>query len=183
MTHRSDLLTGVVLLLGSALGPAVAVATPNAKENVPMLVDRIPADMWTGQRVVLATEYPEEQESFRADVTHFLKGRFRVTKDRLFVIPPDHGIMLMGGPFQLGGPGQLQTIDSAPVFYQLPHVRVAPDARTGSIHGKTILTVGATLSGAKVYTAIALHQIPDSTDELIGYFQLEPLIADPAKGL
>ena len=91
--------------------------------------------------------------------------------------------MLMGGPFQLGGPGQLQTMDSALVFYQLPHVRVAPDARTGSIHGKTILTVGATLSGAKVHTAIALHQIPDGTDELIGYFQLEPPIAGPAEGL
>ena len=148
-----------------------------------MLVDRIPADMWNGQRAVLPTDYPKEQKSLRADIAHFLKGRFRVIKDRLFVIPPDHGIVLMAGPFQLGGPGQFQTIDSACVINDRPGVRVAPDARTGSEHGKTILTVGVTLSGEKVYTAIALHYIPDSTDELIGYFQLEPLIADPAKGL
>ena len=148
-----------------------------------MLIEKIPANLWHGQRDVRPTDYPAEQRSLRADVAHYLRGRFRGVGDRLFVIPPDQGIVLSLGPFLLIGPGQFQTIDSGSAFDQRPHVRVLPDALTGSAQGNTALTVGETLSGRKVYTAIALHPIPDRRDELIGYFELEALIAHPAKGL
>ena len=40
-----------------------------------------------------------------------------------------------------------------------------------------------TQSEPRIYTVIALHTVPGSTDELIGYLQLEPLTPDPVKGL
>ena len=145
-----------------------------------MLIDKIPADMWPGQRSAAPTDYADEQQSLRADVALFLKGRFQVVGERIFVIPPDRGIRLMGGPWQTGGPAQFQTIGSEPAYDRRPYVRVVHDPQDKS---KTSVTVGETMSGEKIYTAIALHAIPNSDDELIGYFQLDPLITDPAKGL
>lgn len=149
-----------------------------------MLIDEIPVNMWPGQRMVRPDDYPVEQQSLRADVSAFLRGHFRITGDRLFVIPPDKGINISGAMFQMGGPGQFAEIHSEPALDQRPYVVSTPDARSGGRdEGKTLLTVGVTQTGTKIYTAIALHTVPDSADELIGYFQLEPLIPDPAKGL
>ena len=174
---------GVALLIGSTLGSASAAVAPNTQGHAPMLVDRIPADIWPGQRAVRPTDYPDEQRSLRADTVQFLKGRFHVIKDRLFVIPPYQGTLLTGAKFQLGGPSQFQDIGSVCIINDRIGVRVAPDALTGDPQGKTLLTVGVTQSGEKIYTAVALHYVPDSKDELIGYFQLKPLIKDPTKGL
>ncbi len=174
---------GVALLIGLALGSASAAVAPNTQEHAPMLVDRFPPNIWPGERAIGSAEYLDEQRSLRADVAHFLKGRFRVTMDRLFVIPPYQGTLLTGAKFQFGGPSQFQKIDSVCIINDRIGIRIAPDALTGDPQGKTLLTVGVTQSGEKIYTAVALHYIPDSKDELIGYFQLEPLINDPAKGL
>ena len=150
---------------------------------MPMLIDKIPANLWHGQRDVRPNDYPKEQKVLRDDVARYLKGRFRVVGARLFVIQPDEGIIFRGGPFDMAGPSQFQTINSVPVFDDRPLVRYIRDARTGPEFGNTSITLGVTQSGEKIYTAITLHGIPDSDDELIGYFELEPLIADPAKGL
>ena len=175
MTQRS------VSVIATFLANLMIAADGHA--HVPMLIDRIPANMWHGQRDVGATDYPDAQKSIRADVAMFLHGRFRVTGDRLFVIPPDRGIMLMDAPFQFIGPGQFPTINSVCVMDDRPAVRGASNALHPDQPCTTSVTVGATTSGDKIYTAIALHRIPDSRDELIGYFQLEPLIPDPTKGL
>ena len=178
-----SVLPAAITLAGLALGPACALAAASNQEHGLMLIDKIPANMWRGQRDVRPTDYPEEQKALRADVALYLKGRFRVVGDRLFVIPPDEGIRLRGGPFLLGGPSQFQTINSEPVYDKRPDVRYVPNALHPDRPVETVITVGVTLSGEKVYTAITLHTIPNSKDELIGYFQLEPLIPDPAKGL
>ena len=148
-----------------------------------MLIDKIPVDMWHGQKDVRSSDYPDAQKALRDDVARYLKGRFRVIGDRLFVIQPDEGIILRNGPFLLGGPSQFQTINSVPAFDERPLVRYIRDAQSATGYSGTAITVGVTQSGEKIYTAITLHQIPDSDDELIGYHQLEPLIPDPAKGL
>ena len=177
-------LARMVLLAALVAAPTAArAATPPAREHAPMLIDKIPANLWHGQRDVQPTDYPKEQASLRDDVARYLKGRFRVTGDRLFVIPPDQGIIFRGAPFNMAGPSQLYTINSAPAFDDRPSIRYIRDARTAAEFGNTSITIGVTLSGEKVYTAITLHGISNSDDELIGYFQLEPLIPDPAKGL
>ena len=177
---RITVWAGTVLLAAVSFGP---VAAPSPQEHVRMLIDQIPATIWSGQRPVRPNDHPTEQRSLRADVTAFLKGRFRVTGDRLFVIPPDDGVVLSGGMFVLSGPSQFQEIQSEPAFDQRPFIRPVPLTADSAPNGSTLLTIGMTQSEPRIYTVIALHTVPDSTDELIGYFQLEPLIPDPIKGL
>ena len=145
-----------------------------------MLIDTMPTNLWPGQRSARPTDYPNEQATLRNDVARYLKGRFRISGERVFVIPPDQGIILLGGPFELLGPGQFASIHSEPAFHDWPVVR---PIKNGTDDSNTSITVGVTLSGEKVYTAVTLHAIDRSSDELIGYFELEPLIPNPAKGL
>ena len=172
----------MIMLAGLVFG-STAPAAPPSQEHVRMLIDQIPATIWPKQRPVRPDDYPAEQQSLRADVAHFLKGRFRVSGDRLFVIPSDDGVLLSGGMFMLNGPSQFQEIQSEPALGQTAKVHHTADGQTGDENGKTFLTVGVTQTGTKIYTAIALHAVPGSTDQLIGYFQLEPLVPDPAEGL
>ena len=165
------------------IAPIATAATPPAQRHMPMLIDRIPADLWYNQRAARPTDYPNEQRFLRDDVARYLKGRFRVTGDRLFVISPYQGIIFRGAPYDMAAPNQFQTINSTIAFDDRPLVRPISDARTGAEFGNTSITLGMTQSGEKVYTAITLHGIPNSDDQLIGYHQLEPLIPDPAKGL
>ena len=184
MTRFAIPLARMACLAVLAIAPTTAMAAASAaQEHAPMLIDKIPADLWPGQRDVRPTDYPKEQGFLRDDVARYLKGRFRIIGDRLFVIPPDGRIILGDGPFLLGGPGQFQKISSVPAFDDRPLVRYIRDARTGPEFNNTSITLGVTQSGEKVYTAITLHGIPNSDDQLIGYHQLEPLIPDPAKGL
>ena len=148
-----------------------------------MLINEIPANMWPGQRTVRPDDYPAEQRSLPADVTRFLGNRFRVTGSRLFVIPPDKGINISGAMFQMGGPGQFAEIQSEPAFDQRPFIRSVPPINEHASEGSTLLFFLIYKAKTVIYTVIALHTVPDSTDELIGYFQLEPLVPDPVKGL
>ena len=181
MTRFAIPLARMVCLAVLAITPTAT--TPPAQQHTPMLIDKIPADLWPGQRDAGPADYPKEQGVLRDDVARYLKGHFRVAGDRLFVIPPNGRITLGDGPFLLGGPTQFQKINSVPAFDDHPLVRYIRDARTGPEFGNTSITLGVTQSGEKVYTAITLHGIPARNDQLIGYHQLEPLIADPAKGL
>ena len=158
-------------------------AVPSRQGHPWMLINQIPATIWPGQRPVRPDDYPAEQKSLRANIAAFLSGRFRIAGDRLFVIPPDHGFLLTGAKFMLNGPGHFAEIHSEPAFDERPFIRPVSSVSGGASNGSTLLTIGMTQSEPRIYTAIALHTVPDSTDELIGYFQLGPLIPDPIKGL
>ena len=180
-TYTSDVARRSALLTATLL--AGLAAAPDRQAHAAMLIEHIPVNMWRGQRDVRLTDDPEEQKALRADVALYVKSRFRVIGERLFIISPDEGIRLMAGPFLLIGPGHFQSIDSAPVYEQRPFVRHLKNALHPDQPVETVITLGVTLSGKKIYTAITLHTIPNSKDELIGYFKFEPLVPDPVEGL
>ena len=94
MVRQSTLLIATLL--------AGLADAPDRRAHAAMLIDHIPADMWRGQREARPTDDPEEQKALRADVALYVKGRFRVVGERLFVIPPDEGIRLREGPSYSG---------------------------------------------------------------------------------
>ena len=180
MKRRLGLTCGVIAA-ALAIGPARASA---ASEPAPMLIDKLPATgVWPRQRKVEPSEYKEEQRSFRNDVASYVKRRFRVIGDRMFLLRPDQGTVLRGPLYEMTGPSLFQNINSDIAFDGRPLVRGATDPAIRAPLGYTAITVGRTLAGPAIYTAIALYVMKDTDNELLGYFQLEPLIANPAKGL
>ena len=174
------------LTFAVCLAPPGTVAGPGPQPMpTPRLIDRLGTGMWPAQRAVRSGEYSKVQAAFRADVAAYLKGRFKVAGSRMFLLVPSDGIVLLGGSPQFQGStsAAFQRIGSTPAIDEPSYVRSVSDHENPKTEGNAVLALGVTTAGKKVYTAIGIYQIPGSKDELMGYFQLDPQVAEPVKDL
>lgn len=162
------------------LVPLANAATP---EHHSMLIDRMSLHMWDNQSRAKADQYPGQQLAFSQDVATYLAGRFKVVGTIMFLLKPSEGIILDGEPFQTSVSSAFQEVGCTPAIGDRAYIRPVPDHANAHAAGKAQLGIGVTYPNGGTYTAIGLYAIAGTGDQLMGYFQLEPLVADPVKNL
>ena len=152
---------GVLAAMLAVVATGCAAARP--KDATPMLIEKLPTNLWSTQTLLTANQHAEEQAMMVSRLKKLLHGKYRVTAQQIYFLPPDRAEpnpiifkMEFSSVMSVVDPGGAELVFTNETW-DWPYVNVWK--ASGPHPG---------------YVALALYRTPDDADTLLGHFELAP---------
>jgi hypothetical protein len=140
---------------------AAGCAAAQSKDSTPMLIDKLPTNLWNPQTLLGADQHKKDQLAMVGEIEKLWQGKYRITAQHIYLLPPDHDSLPNPVISKMDFHNAMNDLDPEPelVFsnetFELPYLNIW---KTSGPHPK--------------YVAFSLYPIADK-NTLLGYFELE----------